>query len=165
MNQPLAETFRYNKWAMLTLLEACRTLTDAQLDHRNPACSGSVRELIQHVVGGQQTQVLRTMGRQHEGEPTRHSPWLGMNALIQLARQSSDDLIAIAESLEPDEQVDLPYTGKTYRFPKVFFLVHALEHGSEHRTELKIALNSIGVETPDLDGWLYARAAGYGTEV
>jgi uncharacterized damage-inducible protein DinB len=67
--------------------------------------------------------------------------------------------------LPKDEEVVLPFQDKSYRFPKRFFLVHAIEHGTEHRTEIKVALSQIGVETPDLDGWNYAASAGYGQEV
>lgn len=165
MNTPLAEMLRYNRWATLTLIEACRGLHDDQLDTRIPAVSGSVRELLMHVVGGQQTFALRTRGRQHEGELSRNAPWPGFDTLLALATQSSDELVAIAESLDHDEDVDLPWMGKTYRFPKSFFLVHAVEHGAEHRTEIKVALASLGVETPDLDGWSYAAVAGFGREV
>lgn len=35
----------------------------------------------------------------------------------------------------------------------------------EHRTEVKVGLNQLGIETPDLDAWNYAAAKGYGTEV
>jgi hypothetical protein len=34
-------------------------------------------------------------------------------------------------------------------------------HGAEHRTEIKLLLGSIGVPTPDLDSWSYARGAGF----
>jgi uncharacterized damage-inducible protein DinB len=71
----------------------------------------------------------------------------------------------IAQKLEDDEEVDLPYQGKVFRFPKRFFLVHAMEHGTEHRTEVKVALGEIDVATPDLDGWSYSAATGYGQEV
>ncbi len=165
MNRPLAEMFRYNKWANERLLVACRGLSDAQLDARPPGISSSLRTLLLHVVGGQQTFVLRTNGRQHEGEWTGHSLWPGFDALIDVARKTSDDLIAIAEALTEDADVSLPYMDKSYVYPKSFFLVHAFEHGVEHRTEIKVALNQIGVETPDLDGWPYAEAAGYGMEV
>ena len=164
MNTPLAELFRYNKWATRTLIEACRALSDAQLDRRMPAASGPARELLLHVVGGQQTQALRTHGRQHEGELTRSSRWPGFDALLEAADRSSDDLIAIAEVLDADSNVDLAYAGKTYRYPKSFFLTHAIEHGVEHRTEIKLTLASAGIATPDLDGWAYAAAAGYGRE-
>jgi uncharacterized damage-inducible protein DinB len=156
---------RYNKWATATLLDACRSLNDEQLDSTPPGCSGSIRVLLMHVVGGQQTFVLRTMGRQHEGELNRESAWPGFDELAAAARQSSDDLIAIAERLDADEDVDLAYLGKTFRFPKSFFLVHAIEHGVEHRTEIKLGLASMGVASPDLDGWQYAAAAGIGGEV
>jgi uncharacterized damage-inducible protein DinB len=165
MNGPLAEMLKYNRWAMLTLVEACRTLTDEQLDARPAGISASVRELLLHVVGGQQTFVLRTMGRQHEGELNRTSPWPGFAVLLDVARESSDGLVAIAERLVEEEEVALPYMGKAYGFPKSFFLVHAVAHGVEHRTEIKVALAQLGVETPDLDGWPYGGSEGYGQEV
>jgi uncharacterized damage-inducible protein DinB len=165
VNGPLAEIFRYNRWATLRLLEACRPLTDEQLDTRVAGVSGTVRELLLHVVGGQQTQVLRTKGRQHEGELNRESEWPGFDALVEVARRSSDQLVEIAERLVEDTDVDLPYFGRTYRYPKSFFLAHAAEHGVEHRTEIKVALAQLGVETPDLDGWPYADDAGYGAMV
>lgn len=165
MNAPLAEMLRYNGWATLTLLEACRSLTGAQLDAHEPGTSGPVRELLVHIVGAQQTFALRTRGRQHEGELNRKSAWPGFDALMAAATTSADELVAIAESLETDTDVDVPYMGKTYRFPKSFFLVHAVEHGVEHRTEVKVALARLGVETPDLDGWPYAAFRGFGAEI
>ena len=48
MNRPLAGMFRYNRWANIVLIEACRTLTDEQLDARIDAVSGSVRVLFTH---------------------------------------------------------------------------------------------------------------------
>jgi uncharacterized damage-inducible protein DinB len=157
--------FRYNKWATRTLLDACRSLTDEQLDARPPGVSGSIRVLLMHTFGGQQSQVLRTRGTQHLGELTRGSGWPGFDELVRLAEESSDELIAIAETMDADTEVDLPWQGKVYRFPKSFFLAHAMEHGVEHRTEVKVALNALGIETPDLDGWPYSAAMGYGREV
>jgi uncharacterized damage-inducible protein DinB len=164
MNKDLAEMFRYNAWANRELFSACRSLTEEQLDLRLQGISGSVRELLMHIAGGQQTFILRTEGRQHEGELGRQSAWPGIDAVIRIAESTSDELVAIAEQLKDHEEVDLPYQGKTYHYPKRFFLVHAMEHSTEHRTEVKVALAQIGIETPDLDGWNYALSAGYGQE-
>ncbi|MBW3588671.1 MAG: DinB family protein [Actinobacteria bacterium] len=165
MNEGLVEMFRYNAWANLELFEACRSLTEDKLDTRGPRGLASVRELLIHIAGGQQTLVLRTQGRQHEGELGRWSEWPGLDTLIEIIRTTNDELISIAERLGDNEEVDLPYQGKVFRFPKRFFLVHAMEHGVEHRTEVKIALGNIGIATPDLDGWNYSDAAGYGQGV
>lgn len=72
MNGPLAEIFRYNRWATLQLVEACRSLTDEQLDTHGHGTSGTVRELLMHVVGAQQTFALRTRGKQG-GQLNRNS--------------------------------------------------------------------------------------------
>ncbi len=165
MNDGLAEMFRYNAWANRELFEFCRSLREEQLDTQVPGTSGSVRELLMHIVGGQQTFILRTKGRQHEGELTRRSAWPGIDRLVEIVESTSEELIVIAEQLDDREEVDLPYLGKVYRYPKRFFLVHAMAHSAEHRTEVKVALGHIGVETPDLDGWPYSFAVGYGEVV
>jgi hypothetical protein len=38
-------------------------------------------------------------------------------------------LIAIAEGLAKDREVELPYMGRKHRYPTSFFLVHAIAHG------------------------------------
>jgi uncharacterized damage-inducible protein DinB len=164
MNEPLAEMFRYNRWATAALVDACAGLSDDYLDAAVPGISGTVRELLMHVAGGQRTDALRTQGRQHEGELTRHAPWPGFEELRRLADESSDELLAIAAALDADRDVDLPWEGKRYRHKVSFFLAAALVHGVEHRTEIKFALAQVGVETPGLDGWDYAAAMGYGED-
>jgi uncharacterized damage-inducible protein DinB len=165
MNRGLAEMFRYNTWANRELFEACRSLTEEQLDKQIQGISGSVRELLMHIAGGQQTFILRTKGRQREGELGRQSDWPGIERVIHIVASTSEELIAIADQLKEDEEVGLSYQGKTYRYPKRFLLVHAMEHSAEHRTEVKIALSQLGNETPDLDGWYYAQSEGYGLEI
>jgi len=162
---PLAEIFRYNRWANEVVLGACRELSDTQLDAPMAGADRtSIRRKLLHIVGGQQTFVLRTMGRQHEGELNGQSAWPGFDVLDAIARETSDKLIAIAEALEADTVVTLPYMGRTPRFPLSFFLAHAAEHGSEHRTQIAAALSDLGLASPNLDGWAYAEAAGYGGE-
>jgi uncharacterized damage-inducible protein DinB len=43
--------------------------------------------------------------------------------------------------------------------------LHCLEHGVEHRTEIKVTMAGLGVPVPDLDGWFYREAAGSGQDV
>jgi uncharacterized damage-inducible protein DinB len=165
MPNPLAVIFRYNAWANRQVLAACLPLTDEQLDF--PMRGGdrrSIRQKLLHIVGGQQTFVLRTMGRQHEGELNAGSPWPGFDRLAEIERSSSDDLISIVEAMTEDEQVVLPYMEQRPRFPKSFFLTHAFAHGAQHRTEIVIALEAMGLAAPDLDAWPYAEFAGYGKE-
>jgi uncharacterized damage-inducible protein DinB len=165
MSKSLADCLRYNRWANLTLIDACRGLTEEQLGRRARQPSRAVRDVLTHIVGSELTFALRTKGRQHEGESRHVDTWPGFEVLREAAASSGDDLIAIAASLDEDELVALPYQGKAYEYPTSFFLLHAIEHGVEHRTEIKVTLSLIGIETPDLDGWVFAAVAGYGREV
>ena len=165
MNEPLAEMFRYSKWANLQLLDACRELPDEVLDATVIGAYGAIRETLRHIAGGQEDFVSRTRGRQHEGELRPGTSWPGVDRLAEILTRTSDELIAIAESLGEDREIDLPFQGKNYRFPTSFFLTHAVAHGNEHRAQITLMLAQGGLVSPDLDGWAYANAAGYGTEV
>ena len=162
MTNALGEAFRYNRWANERLLAFCRPLPGDVLDAAVPGTYGSIRKTLMHLIGGQQTFALRTQGRQHEGELTPSDPWPGWDRLAAIALESSDDLLAIADAIVGDEEVVLPWAGTNYRYPRVFFLVHALEHGVEHRAQVVVTLAQLGVPAPDLDGWAYAQDAGYG---
>ncbi len=78
--------------------------------------------------------------------------------------ESSDELVSIAEAMDESEQVDLPFMDKTYRFPGIFFTVHAVAHGAEHRTKDQGRFDATRIEAPDLDGWT-TLPPRYGQEV
>ena len=62
------------------------------------------------------------------------------------------------------KSVVVPYGGKRPAFPASFFLTHAVAHGTLHRTEICMMMRMLGVEPPNLDGWEYAAAMGYGAD-
>lgn len=164
MNEGLADLLEYTRWANRRLLEACRTIPETALDSRADGLSGSVRELLLHLVGGQQTFLLRTQGRQHEGELNRRSAWPGFDELLRTVEEADRALVAIARELDGAATVGLPWMGKTFVYPLHFFLTHAVTHSAEHRTEVKVGLGANGIATPDLDAWEFAAAQGYGAE-
>ena len=165
MNLGLVELLRYNAWASRTLLDACRDLTDAQFQAGLAVTSGSVRDLLLHIVGGQQAYINLVQGLSDASGLDRNRPWPGMAQLIVVADQTSQELVSLAEQLDPMSEVDLAHHGKLHRYPKRFLLASAVEHGVRHRTEVSVNLASIGLPMPDLDGWAYGRSVGYGREV
>ena len=64
VNGPLAEVFRYNRWANERIVDACRGLTDEQLDaHVAGAEERNVRETVFHVAAGQLDFLARLQGQ------------------------------------------------------------------------------------------------------
>src|SRR5206468_12521899 len=74
-----------------------------QLDTRAKHSSRSARDLLSHIVGSELTFVLRTKGRQNEGESRHVDTWPGFEVLREVAASSGEDLIAIAAELGEDE--------------------------------------------------------------
>ena len=163
VNTPLAQVFRYNKWANERVIDACRALRDDQFDAVVFSGPGrSIRETLFHVVTGQFDFIARINGQAQD--PTKPQAWSGFTALEDLARSSNGALIAAAESLIEDADIVVPFAGKQPAFPRSFFLTHAFAHGAQHRTEIVLMLEKLGLPGPNLDAWEYAAAAGMGAE-
>ena len=48
----------------------------------------------------------------------------------------------------------------TWRMPVSLFLLQAINHGTEHRSQVATILTQLGVEPPNMDGWTYLDASG-----
>src|SRR5947199_9430589 len=120
MSKALVDCLRYSRWANLSLIDACRGLAAEQLDARATPSSRSVRELFQHLVGSEFTFVLRTKGRQHEGE-SRHveERWPGFDVIREAVGSTGDELIASATGLDEAALGALPDQGKASEYGKV----------------------------------------------
>lgn len=83
MNKPLAEMFRYNRWPSRHSFGPAPGSATSSLDLPIPGLVGgedTARRLLLHVIGGHQTFVLRTRGRQNEAELKRDSDWPGFDS-------------------------------------------------------------------------------------
>jgi uncharacterized damage-inducible protein DinB len=164
VNEPLARQFHYNRWANERLIEACRGLADKDLDAEGAGTYGSIRSTLQHVIHGQWAFLAR-LGGQAQDPRALSRLWAGFDTLALASDETSDALIAAAETLGIDSEVVLAYMGKSHRYPRSFFLLHAVQHGVEHRTQIGMMLARLGHEPPDLDSWAFAEHTGLGEEV
>jgi len=53
----------------------------------------------------------------------------------------------------------------TWRMPASLILLQAVNHGTEHRSQVSTILTQLGVEPPEMDGWTYFFASGKLIEV
>lgn len=45
--------------------------------------------------------------------------------------------------------------------PVGLILVQAINHGTEHRSQIATILTQLGVEPPNMDGWTFFDASGH----
>jgi hypothetical protein len=75
--------------------------------------------------------------------------------LREHARRSGEAFIAYAETVEGNPILDVTWHGQSYEMPAALFLVQAINHATEHRTQIKTALTQAGITPPELDGWTW----------
>ena len=155
MNKALADFFKHNLWANLSLLAACANLLDAQLDAPTKGTFGSIRETLMHIFAAEEGYVQRFTGQRPAPALHERDPFPGFDQLRQRARKTGEALIAIAEQWEPSQILHLSYQGQSNDVPAIFVLIQAVNHATDHRSQVATLLSQQDITPPELDGWTY----------
>ena len=154
-NPILADLFRHNLWANLTLIDLCLTLPDEILATHVPGTFGGIRETLTHLVGAEGRYMTAFVAGPERRNPTLEETAPDLATLREHARRSGEGLIAYVETVEGNPTLDVTWHGQSYQMPAALFLVQAINHATEHRSQIKIALTQAGISSPELDGWTW----------
>jgi len=160
VDEVLGYFFRQNLWANLQLIDFCRSLSDDQLDSTVPGTMGTIRQILQHILGAEGRYVTGLGGTLPAGAVDERTPWPGFDALEAAARSTGEALIALASERLADRQVERNLGDRSFRVPAKTVLVQAFQHGTDHRSQAQTIITQLGLEPPALDAWAYARAVG-----
>jgi uncharacterized damage-inducible protein DinB len=152
------ETFRYNKWANLHLLDVCAKLTDEQLQWTAPGTYGTIASTFHHLVGAEQRYLRRLDG----GAPSTNEKdgFPGIAKLKELASDSGDRLIKAAANITPADAIEETRDGRTIKLYLGVVIIQALHHGNDHRTHVCSILGHHDVDYGEMDVWSYGEAIG-----
>jgi uncharacterized damage-inducible protein DinB len=153
MSSILVKLFEHNRWANRRAVEACAGLTDAQLDATVPGTFGSIRVTLMHIARAEQSYVRRLSGRQ----PTysAREGWLGAAKLRHALDESGRALIELAGRADPDAVLMREYQGRPSPLPAATVYIQAINHATEHRSQIATILTQHGIEPPDFSGWAW----------
>ncbi|MDJ0753848.1 MAG: DinB family protein [Ardenticatenaceae bacterium] len=146
--------FEYNLWANIQLIELCGRLSEEQLAVEAEGVFGKIHPTLVHLVQAEGGYLNRVTGSR---------PWaddldwdsMTMQDLLEMAKLSGRQLLAIASKTDPTVRHDTQLDGQPWHFFNWTVVLQALYHGIEHRTQIKFLLTKLGVVHPDLDAWDY----------
>lgn len=151
----LTTIFSHNRWANLRLLERCAVLTDEHLDATVLGTFGSIRDTLQHFVRSEASYLYRISTGQPLPRPDNPAP-LTISQMIDSLGQSGAGLIEWASKVQADDSVSIKWVDGSQRaVPKTIILNQAINHATEHRSQIMTILTQLGVEPPELDSWSY----------
>jgi uncharacterized damage-inducible protein DinB len=155
MSVVLADFFRHNLWANLRLLDACANLSNEQLDTGAKGTRGTIRETLLHLCAAEGRYVSRFTGQKAETALSERSPFPGFEALQQSARTTGEALIAIVERGEATRTLHISYGGADHETSASIVLIQAINHATDHRSQIATMLSLQDIIPPELDGWSY----------
>ncbi|HEX2420983.1 MAG TPA: DinB family protein [Acidimicrobiia bacterium] len=162
----LLEFFRHNSMMNRTLLDTCRGLTPGQLASTTEGTYGSIAATLVHIANAQAGYAARLLNVER---PTRlpEDPFPGFPVLAERLSIGDGQLEEATGRNDWDRQVQI--TGDdppgTWLMPVGLFLLQAINHGTEHRSQIATILSQLGIEPPAMDGWGYILETDYLIEV
>jgi uncharacterized damage-inducible protein DinB len=162
----LLELFRHNSMMNRLLVEVCEKLSPEQLATSTEGTYGSIAATLVHIANAQAGYAARLLDRER---PQRlpEDPFPGIAAVAERLVQTSGQLEEATARSDWDRQVQI--TGDdppgAWLMPVGLFLLQAINHGTEHRSQIATILTQLGIEPPEMDGWGYIFATDYLVDV
>lgn len=153
MSTTLVHLFRHNRWANRLMMEACRGLSDEQLDTTVEGTYGTIRDTITHLVRAESGYTFRLIG----GERIfgREEPFPGVDRSIEVLEQTGAALEEVAADLDPKRIIAIVSDEATEHIPAFVVLLQAVNHATDHRSHIATILTQLGQQPPELDLWSY----------
>ena len=108
-----------------------------------------------HIVGAQDRLVAALSGTEQARVSRERAPFSGINELREGARTGGEALVELAARAQRGATVTTMWRGRGYTLPVWLLFVQAINHGTEHRTQVSSILTHLGIEPPGMDGWTY----------
>ena len=162
----LAEFFRHNAMMNRRLVDACRQLSPEQLGSTSVGTYGSIGSTLVHIANAQEGYAARFL-RTDRPERLPEDPFPGFEPLAERFAHGDAQLEEAARRADQDHEIQV--TGDdppgVWRMPASLLLLQAVNHGTEHRSQVATILTQLGVEPPEMDGWTYFLTSGRMVEV
>lgn len=155
MTRSIVALFEHNLWANLRLLDACEGLAEGQLSASCAGTYGGVRDTLVHTFASEGRYMRELTSGASEATLSEDDSFPGIPALRKHATTSGEALIGLAEQLPEDHILRGEYRGRPYEMPASLMFTQAINHATEHRTNITTILSQQGVEPPRLDAIVY----------
>jgi uncharacterized damage-inducible protein DinB len=164
MDAAFVDLFRHHAWANDQLLAACEGLPPDHLEWVTQGTYGGLGATLRHLVEAEERYVVRLRGEAQQPGPAADMPdppsppealAPSVRVLRRRAAASGAALIDLAGQLQPETILETTFHGETAEIPATVVFAQAIDHGCEHRTQVRHALTILGYEPPDIDAWAW----------
>jgi uncharacterized damage-inducible protein DinB len=146
--------YRYNAWADAQVLAAAEAVTPAQFLAGGGASFDSLRDTLAHTLGAEWLYLERWQGRSPAALPPA-TDFPDVAALRRRWQQVEHDagafLTSLTEARLAETLAYVNFKGERWAYPLWQQMVHAVNHGTQHRSEAAVMLTHFGHSPGPLD--------------
>jgi len=156
----LEPAFAHHVWATVRLIDACLDLGAEDLKTNVPGTRGPMLETLRHLVASDAEDLFILTGDRENALDAEGMSLAEARAVME--RNGARWAELVAGGLDPEAVVQEVDENDGYQrwAPIGFRLAGALDHGTDHRSQICTALTAIGVEPPKIDVMNFGLAAG-----
>jgi uncharacterized damage-inducible protein DinB len=145
----LDRLLEHDRWSTTTLLDACRSLSDAQLDQSFDIGHQTLRATFVHLIDNIEGWTALMIRRPPEASDRDHS----IASLSAWHEQVFDTFAAFARRKQAERQLEETFTDFFGEHPTFGgAILHVILHDAEHRSEIVHILNRLGLpQVPEVD--------------
>ena len=150
----LTTLYNHNLWANTKLLEQCAGLSDEQLDSTIIGTFGTIRDTVRHIATAERSYFSRiSTGKRY---PSQEDERLSMSDALELSRKTGAGFVEWATKVRGEETVEVQWEDDEIKqIPKAIIMTQAINHATEHRSQIMAIMTQLGIEPPELDAWSY----------
>lgn len=158
----IVEFLRHNTMMNRRLLDACRELDPTQLATTVAGTYGSIGATLVHIANSQIGYVPRFVAEARP-EPLPEEPFPGFVTLEERMTRGNELLELAAGHAAEEHQIEVRGDDPpaTWRVRASLLSLQAVNHGTEHRSQVATILTQLGVTPPEMDGWTFFLERGH----
>lgn len=145
--------YDYNAWANRRILDTCALAPDEELRRDVGASFGSIHDSLVHIMGGQWMFLARWRGKSPSAmlDPRSFADLAAIRKRWDMIERDTREFVAAAGDAQLAAVVEYVNTeGERWAYPLWQQMIHQVNHATQHRSEVAMALTSLG-HSP---GWL-----------
>ena len=147
----LDDAFAHHVWATMRLVDTCLALSPQQLETTVPGTYGSTLDTLRHLIGSDAWDLFVATGDRASLIDEGDMPLSELRPAMESHGPAWSRLLA--QDLDPDtvlNEVDED-DGYERNIAMSIQLAGALQHGTDHRSQVCTVLTALGVEPPHID--------------
>ena len=156
MSTALIALCEHNKWANTALLDFVDRLDASVLEATAIGCFGTIHHTLLHIANSEADYFALLTSTKTEELKQENDHFPPVNKIAEFYSKFGDGLIQCARDIPGDRMLEGTFDdGVKYRFPASGLFIQALNHATEHRTQIAAILTTMGIEPPNVDGWKF----------